>query len=291
MINNNGSFRPLNYNIRNESGVAIIDIDGYIGRDIWDEWMTGKKSPNTVENLKGKLREITEEKIIVNINSPGGDLNDGLVIKDMLQSKNAEIITNLQGFSASAATVIAQAGNVRRMPETSFMLIHRVMFGLMGYFNQNTFEDLILDAKTIDDQLVRMYERKSSMNQDEIEKLMDEGGGYGRWISAEDALENGLIDEVYDPSDQSDENADHMQADEVENLKRNVERLAIQALHRSDDQHSNLTMEQVARMFDIPNHKESTTDSGSANDARARELDILERKNKEVTHVTIKAAQ
>lgn len=217
----------VNYAIQ-EDGTAVLDIDGYIGRDIIREWMTGEDSPNTVKNIKSALREISAEKIIVNINSPGGDLNAGLVIMNMLQSKKADIVTNIMGFSASAATVIAQAGSTRRMAKTSFQLLHRVMFGICGYLNQNTFKDLAADCQTIDSQLIKMYESKSSMSEDEITALMDEGGGYGKWISADDALEYGLIDEVYDPENEEDENTDHLEA------MQNVQKLASNGVGMDD---------------------------------------------------------
>lgn len=225
-------FPPMTYQVRtqDDGSTAIIDIVGYIGRDIIREWITGEKSPNTVNNLKGQLREISSEKIIVNINSYGGDLNAGIVIKDMLQSKRAEIITNTQGFSASAATVIAQAGSTRRMPETSFQLLHRAMVGLLGYYNQNTFRSVTGDLEVIDNSLIAMYTKRSKASSQEITDLMDEGEGYGRWISAEEALKMGLIDEIYDPADEKDPNTDHLEGDErdpegmvnVETLKKMI---------------------------------------------------------------------
>lgn len=215
----------VNYHLIDDGETAVIDIDGFIGEDILREWMTGEPSQNTVKNVKNALREISTNKIIVNINSPGGDLNDGLVIADMLQSKNAEIVTNVMGFSASAATVIAQAGTTRRMSENAFYLMHRVMFGIMGYINQNTAMEMLTDMEVIDNRLISYFSGRSSASAEEIASLMDEGGGYGRWISAEDALEYGFIDEVYDPSDESDENTDHMNAADRERRMRNMEML------------------------------------------------------------------
>lgn len=211
-------FPPLSYEVRHQDGgqTAIIDIVGYIGRDIIREWITGEKSPNTVDNLKAQLREISAGKVIVNINSYGGDLNAGIVIKDMLQSKHAEIVTNTQGFSASAATVIAQAGNKRRMPQTAFKLLHRAMVGLLGYYNQNTFRALTKDLQVIDDSLIGMYASRSEATREEIADLMDEGEGYGRWISADEALEMGLIDEIYDPADEEDPDTDHLEGEDPE---------------------------------------------------------------------------
>jgi ATP-dependent protease ClpP protease subunit len=210
----NSIFKPMRFKIVNqdEGNTAIIDIDGFIGKDIFYEWMTGEKSPNSVDGLKEQLRSITAGKIIVNINSPGGDFNDGLVIKNMLESKNAQVVTNLYGLSASAATAIHQGGNIRRMAKnTSFMLIHRVMYGLVGYYNQNSLRSLVEQQETMDRNLISMYASGSEATDQQITELMDAGEGYGKWVDADEALELGLIDEIFDPADAEDENVDRLE--------------------------------------------------------------------------------
>lgn len=137
------------------------------------------------------------------------------------------------GFSASAATVIGQAGATRRISEDAFLLIHRCMFGLCGYYNQNTFKSLMENGQTIDNQLIKMYAKNSMMNDQEVADLMDEGEGYGRWVSAEEALQLGLVDEVFDPADENDISVDRMDADEIENMKNNVRNMAIQGFDSS----------------------------------------------------------
>lgn len=281
----------VNYVIKDDGKTAVLDIDGYIGRDLFREWMTGEKSENTVKNIKGVLREINTEKIIVNINSPGGDLNDGLVIMNMLQSKNAEIITNVMGFSASAATVIAQAGSTRRMSQESFQLLHRVMFGVMGYINQNTTRDLTADMEVIDGQLIKMYERVSTTSADDIAKLMDEGGGYGKWIDADTALEMGLIDEVYDAADEGDENIDHLEAKDAQARMKNIQKLATSGAGNNQAGNATATIEidgdKLAEIVDdaIENFKkEHETNSGSADarmrNKRERDTDLFELEQK-----------
>ncbi len=223
--------KPFNYSIRNvqDENTSILDIQGFIGRDLMMELFFGEESKNTVENLRKELREITTDKIVVNINSPGGDLNAGLVIKNMLQGKKAQITTNLYGFSASAATLIHQAGNVRRMPENgAFMLIHRSMFGLMGSFNMNSLVALLENMETIDNDMISMYVKETNATDQEIRELMDSGEGYGKWINAQTALEMGFVDELFDPADEDDPLLDHMtpEKDEAENMKDNIRRIA-----------------------------------------------------------------
>lgn len=264
-ITKNPALKPLNYSIKNEEDTAIIDISGYIGRDIWEEWMTGEPSPNTAENLKKQLREISANKIIVNINSPGGDVNDGLMIMDLLQAKDANVITNLQGFSASSASIIAMAGTKRRMSENAFLLVHRIMFGLMGFYNQNSMKEFAADMETLDARLVKIYEKRANISAEEIEALLDEGNGYGRWMDAEEALKYGFIDEIYDPADSNDPDTDHLNAQDTETMKRNVEQLAIQAMHGAE-----LFRNMINKKPSYTPTKERTQRADSANEARTR---------------------
>lgn len=220
--------KPAQVRNTSKGGIATIDIDGYIGRDLLREQLTGEKSVNTSEVIKETLRGIKAREIIVNINSPGGNLNDGLMIRNHLLAKKAKVITNLLGFSASAATVIAQAGDVRRMPQTSFQLLHRSMFGICGYLNRNSFEAYAKDCRVIDNDLIKIYARKSGKPAAVIEKIMDEGGGYGRWIGAEESLKLGLIDDIYDPADESDSSAVSSSSTSPKNQRqRQVELLAL----------------------------------------------------------------
>lgn len=260
----------VNQQYQDDGAIAIIDIDGYIGRDIIREWITGEKSKNTVENIRSVLREINSEKIIVNINSPGGDLNDGLVIYNLLQAHRAEIVTNVLGFSASAATVIAQAGNLRRMPETAFKLYHRVMFGLMGYFNQNSFREMTDDAEVIDSVLIKMISGNSNMSENKVAELMDGGGGYGKWISAEEALDNGMIDEIYDPADESDDNTDHLDGEDKENRMRNIQKLNASGKSKAEVkvEVDTSAVEELLKNF----KQENKRNSGSGASARARKI-------------------
>jgi ATP-dependent protease ClpP protease subunit len=258
-----------------ESDTAIIDISGFIGTDFWTEWMTGEPSPNTSEQLKSKIKAINSDTIIVNINSLGGDLNDGLMIKAYLQQKKAKVITNTYGFCASAATVIAQAGTIRRMPSESFMLIHRVMFGLCGYYNQNTFKAMVEDCNTIDQTMIAMYEVNTGkkLNAQAVANLMDEGEGYGKWISAEQALEYGLIDEIFDPSNESDPFTDHLETVNSSTNKEQRMRNAENMLFFSNLKQNSLNREMLNHLLyqkeELPSH------SVSAKDARTREIETI----------------
>ncbi len=177
--------------IVNKSEKSVeIDIDGFIGWDDEASWRTIKKQLVDVANSK-------VAKIIVNINSLGGFVKDGLMIHDALKVSKAEIETRVYSMSASAATVIAQAGDKRKMSSNALYLIHRAMDGVFG--NVNEMEAVVEDLKKVDNVLMNIYLKKGG-NEAKIRELMEANNGNGKWIDAEEALDAGLIDEITEPT-------------------------------------------------------------------------------------------
>ena len=115
----------INIGIDNSAGVATIDIEGTIGMPDFAE--SGKVA--TYEEFKSKIVEVKSanpRKVVVNIRSTGGDVNDALLIYDALKEvSNVETIC--YGYTASAATIIAQAAakGKRKMSANGLYLIHQ----------------------------------------------------------------------------------------------------------------------------------------------------------------------
>ena len=190
----------LKIDIRNQADdadTAVIDIDGEIG---WASWDGEDYTWNTPEAIKKKLREIEAikaSKIVVNINSLGGYVNDGLAIHDSLAMHPATIETRVIGMTASAATIIAQAGDVRMMSDNALYLIHRSWGLVVG--NKHTMLDQAEELEVIDNRMLSIYTKRSGKDEADILALMEDSDGTGKWISAEEAEEMGLIDERFEP--------------------------------------------------------------------------------------------
>lgn len=176
--------------------IAELTIDGIIGED----WWASESDQNTKQAMREQLRQINDikaDRIVVNISSLGGDVDHGLAIHDLLASNDAEVETHVIGMTASAATIIAQAGNVRTMSDNALYLVHRAW--TIGMGNSNDFEALAKDLNKLDDRISNIYAKRSGFDKDDFMSLMNESNGDGIWISAEEAKEYGLIDEISEP--------------------------------------------------------------------------------------------
>jgi ATP-dependent protease ClpP protease subunit len=167
-----------------------VSIDGVIGWDDEATWGNIKKQLLDIANSKAK-------KIIVNINSLGGYVGDGLMIHDALKVNKAEIETRVFSMTASAATVIAQAGDKRKMSSNALYLIHHA--SNIAWGNVNDLKAALQDLEKVDEVITDIYLKKGA-DEKKVRELMDDNNGNGRWIDAEEALAAGLIDEIIEPS-------------------------------------------------------------------------------------------
>lgn len=162
--------------------------DIWIYEDIGDGWFGGFSAKDFVESLK-KLGEV--DILNVFINSPGGDVFDGVAIYNILKRNKAKVIIEIDALAASIASVIAMAGNEIRMAENAMMMIHNPWGFVMGDSRDvRKFADEL--DKIRDSSIVTAYVKQSGMEEDELIKMMDEE----TWMSAEEAKEYGLIDEI-----------------------------------------------------------------------------------------------
>ena len=130
------------------------------------------------------------EEVEVVINSGGGSVYDASEIYTALRSHAADVQTKVVGLAASAASVIAMAGDVLSMSPTAKMMIHNASTIAFGdYRDMDKTSDLL---QATNKAIASAYRFKSGMSEDELLKLMDEE----TWLTAEDAKSNGLIDEI-----------------------------------------------------------------------------------------------
>ena len=137
--NQTSHFNQMNsqIKIKNEVDCTTIDIEGTIG--LSEQWQFDNPESRvaTYERFKecvASIADISNRHIVVNIRSTGGDVNDALLIYEALRATGAHITTRCYGYTASAATIVAQAASegCREIASTSLYLIHKSLCSTEG---------------------------------------------------------------------------------------------------------------------------------------------------------------
>lgn len=185
--------------INNEAEVATIDIEGTIG--LSEEWQFDNPESRvaTYERFKecvARIADIKNAHIRVNIRSTGGDVNDALLIYEALRATGAQITTCCYGYTASAATIVAQAASegCRLVAPTSLYLIHNSLCSVEG--NAEELEAEVELLRQTDQRIAEIYATRSNREMSDMAALMAENGGRGRWLSPAEVIAEGLADAI-----------------------------------------------------------------------------------------------
>ena len=177
------------YKIENKGDKAEIWIYEEIGEDFWSG------DGITAKSFQKDLATIKAGQIDLHINSPGGEVFDGITIFNLLKQHPATITTYIDGLAASIASVIALSGDKVIMAENALFMIHNPYGMAMG-----DAAEMRKMADTLDkvrDSIVLSYTSKTGKDKDEITELMDAES----WLSSFEALELGFIDEISEQMD------------------------------------------------------------------------------------------
>lgn len=188
--------------IKNDSNVAVIAIEGVIGTPAGIQFDNPGERIATYDAMQMALNAIRESgatRLIVEIRSTGGDVADALLIHDALRALKMQVTTRCFGYTASAATIIAQAASpgCREMSANGLYLIHRSLSGAEGNALGLAVAIDILEAT--DNRLAAIYAARSKRSAKSFLALMDENSGCGRWLSPQEAVDFGLVDRIIKP--------------------------------------------------------------------------------------------
>lgn len=179
----------LVYNVVDQTDDQIkIAFNGFVGDP--EEGNDAKTFANLLNANQGK-------KVLIQINSPGGYAVDGLHIHDLLAQHPSDVRIEVYGATASAATIISQAG-YRAMSSNAMMLIHKAWGLFIG--NSNALLEHIETLELMDSKIMDIHTKKGA-DKEKVYDLMQANNGNGKWISADEALQAGLVDEVFEPAD------------------------------------------------------------------------------------------
>ena len=142
------------------------------------------------QTIATQIKELDSDEIVVRINSPGGDAFDGIAIMNALRAHSATVTVRVDGLAASAASVIAMAGDEIIMGEGAQMMIHEAWLYTSGTADYLRSEADRLDKMT--DSITSLYARRAGGEFDEWRALV----AAETWFTTDEAVAAGLADKV-----------------------------------------------------------------------------------------------
>jgi len=165
---------------------AEITIYDAIGQSFWMEETVSAKQ--FVEDLNGLGDNV--DNITLRINSPGGDVFDGVAIHNAIKNHKAKVTARVDGIAASIASYIAMAADKIVMPQNSFLLLHNASGFSFG--NADDMRAVADDLDRIDKSITATYAARSGQSAPKVRALLKED----RLMDATEAKQLGYADEV-----------------------------------------------------------------------------------------------
>ena len=199
--------------VRNEdTGASELIFNGPISEDTWfgDE-ITPAMFRNELSKVSGDLT--------VWLNSPGGDVFAASQIYTMLRSHKGKVTVKIDGIAASAASVVAMAGDETLIAPTGMLMIHNP--STVAFGNKEAMQKAIELLDEVKESIINAYEEKSGLSRSKIARMMDEE----TWLNAKKAQSLGLVDGILfagsapQPKPDEDENPDEDTPEEDEPKK------------------------------------------------------------------------
>ena len=172
-----------------DNSISVFDV---IGADYWGEGVTASR-------IAAALRSLGGADVTVNINSPGGDMFEGLAIYNLLREYEGKVTVKVLGLAASAASIIAMAGDDVQIGRGAFLMIHNCWVYAMG--NRHDLAQIAADMEPFDQAMSDIYQARSGLDADTVDRMMD-GETY---IGGSDAVAKGFADSLLSADEIADD--------------------------------------------------------------------------------------
>ena len=177
--------------IKDESG-RTLRLEGPIDEDnFWGDEITPQAFRDELEADEGD--------VTVWINSPGGNVFAAAEIYTMLKEYAGKITVRIASLAASAASVVAMAGDRIEMSPTALMMIHDPSTIAMG--NAAEMQKVIATLNAVKDSILNAYTLKTGLRKSKISEMMENE----TWLDAKEALRLGFCDAILYTEDQEPE--------------------------------------------------------------------------------------
>ncbi|TAA12471.1 Clp protease ClpP [Pseudoxanthomonas winnipegensis] len=188
---------------QDDRSISVYDVIGY---DYW----TGEGV--TAKRIAGALRQMGPGPVTVNVNSPGGDMFEGLAIYNLLREHDGEVTVKVLGLAASAASIVAMSGDTVQIARAGFLMIHNCWVLAVG--NRNDLREVADTLEPFDLAMADIYSARTGQDAKAMAKLMDAE----TWIGGTQAVEGGFADELL-PSDQIEKSSGKANASAVRRIE------------------------------------------------------------------------
>ncbi len=170
--------------VRSESDHAVIKIDGSIGQSGWDDaGITAKEFDEALSTIP------RGQKILMLVNSEGGNVKEGLGIYDSIEARKDDITARISGYALSIASIFPLAAGKVISPDHAIWMIHEAWMVAAG--NKRDFLTNSKMLGTHDDVMAGLYEKKSKTPAAVWAKRMESE----TWATGKEAIALGLADE------------------------------------------------------------------------------------------------
>jgi ATP-dependent protease ClpP protease subunit len=192
--------------------VNVIQMFDVIGYDYW----TG--GGITAQTTSDQLKSFNGQDCEVHINSPGGDMFEGIAIYNLLQQYEGKVTVKIMALAASAASIIAMAGDEIQIGQGAFEMIHNAWVVAMG--NRNDFLEVAAYLEPFDQAIAGIYAARTGQKLSDITQWMDDE----TFFAADRAIALGFADKMLN-ADEITESADAASQARAQNAVRKIESL------------------------------------------------------------------
>lgn len=170
------------------AGVVVTEDDR-----LWYDW--SGQDCISAKGVSQLLDEAGGDDITLNLNSEGGSVFAGNEIYSMLKQYTGKVVVNINGLSASIASVLMLGADVINMSPSASIMIHKASGGAMG--TTDDMQKAINALDSIEKTIISLYHKRTGLSKDKLAKMMFEE----TWFTAEEALELGFVDNIVDEPD------------------------------------------------------------------------------------------
>lgn len=175
---------PFQFTNEIQNGKHILTLSGNVQKKYWrdDDVINAK-------DIRESLDTVTDN-IVIKLNSPGGDVFEGIEIYNYLKDHPSNITVEVTGLAASAATFIVAGADEVIMNVGTSLMIHEASTFAWG--NKQDIQKTLNALETIDDSILAIYSDKTGQSADQLREWMNEE----KWFTADEAVEFGFANSV-----------------------------------------------------------------------------------------------